>query len=144
VQIRETKTYKDTWLPLDPDTLGLLRLWRETCEETAAALGATVAEAGFLFSTEPDCSRPMRPDSLSKRIRAVAEQVPGAEWVRAKHLRKWTATAARDLDPEAARQRLDHDRLTTTEKHYFATDWQKADATTRFLAGRLGDEDPDR
>jgi hypothetical protein len=116
-------------------------LHREACEQLAESLGIELAEEGFILSPEPDGSRPFRPDALSRRFTAVAEKVPGAEWVRMKHLRKWTATATRDLDAAAAMRRLSHDQLTTTERHYFAPDWERDTAVTRFLADRIGGTD---
>ena len=71
----------------------------------------------------------------------MAETVPGAEWVRMKHLRKWTATAVRNLSPEAAMRRLSHERIDTTERHYFAPQSEKDAAVTRFLADRISGDD---
>jgi integrase len=138
VQLGDTKTHKDDLVPLDQDTLGLLRLHREACEQRAEALGIELSEEGFILSPEPDGSRPFRPDALSRRFTKVAKTVPGAEWVRMSHLRKWTATTVRLLDAAAAMRRLSHDQLSTTERHYFAPDWERDAAVTRFLADRIG------
>jgi integrase len=141
VQIGDTKTRRDDLIPLDQDTMGLLRLHREECEQLAASLGIELSEDAFILSPEPDGSRPFRPEALSRRFTKVAETVPGAEWVRMKHLRKWTATAVRNLSPEAAMRRLSHERIDTTERHYFAPQSEKDAAVTRFLADRISGDD---
>jgi integrase len=136
VVVRQTKTGADTWHPVDDTTMDLLRSYRAQCEDRAADHGVTLDADAFILSNEPDGSRPVRPDAITKRVRAVAERVPGAEGVRPKHLRKWAATIlATEMAAAVAQARLDHADPQTTLKHYVA----RNEAAEREAADRLGD-----
>lgn len=136
VVVRKTKTDVDTWHPVDEGTIELLRNYRSQCEARSAAHGVELAEDAFVLSNEPDGTRPVRPDAITKRTREVAERVPGAESVRPKHLRKWAATIlATEATAAVAQARLDHADPQTTLKHYVA----RNESAEREAATRLGE-----
>jgi len=60
-------------VPLDGETLGLLCGLLEEIEERCTSVGARTAEDPFLFPSEPDGSKPMLPDRVSKRLRVLKE-----------------------------------------------------------------------
>jgi integrase len=51
----------------------LLKAHRARCAARALASGASLGEAAYLFAKEPDGSRPMRPDAMTRRFRELAE-----------------------------------------------------------------------
>ncbi len=55
-------------VPLDMETLAVLRRQLEAMEERAAFLGVPMAADPFLFSIEADCSTPLIPGRVTKRL----------------------------------------------------------------------------
>lgn len=113
VVVRQTKTGADDWHPVDAHTVDVLRRHREACEKQAAEFGLELDDEAYVFSADPEGARPMRPDSLTRRVKEIAEKVPGAEMVRPKHLRKWTATVLANEVPVAVAQA---DSITPTQR----------------------------
>ncbi|MDQ4069892.1 MAG: tyrosine-type recombinase/integrase, partial [Actinomycetota bacterium] len=62
-----TKTHQTRWVSLDPATVELLARHLEEMDSRAALAGAEVADDAFVFSLEADCSKPMRPDYMTRR-----------------------------------------------------------------------------
>jgi len=62
-----TKTHQSRRIALNPDTMDLLRDYRERCEERAATLGTQLRDDAFVLSHDPDGERPLLPDSVSQR-----------------------------------------------------------------------------
>jgi integrase len=58
-------------VPLDDGTLAMLRTLVAEMEERCASVGARTAEDPFLFSLEPDGSRPLPPDRVTKRLQVL-------------------------------------------------------------------------
>ena len=59
-------------ISLDQGTVELLATHRLSCEERMAALDLAFAESAFVFSYEPDHSRPCNPDGISHRYAPCA------------------------------------------------------------------------
>ena len=68
---KSTKTHQARWLSLDPATVAMLRAHMASMDERAAACGGTLAPDCFLYSLEPDCSAPMRPEFMTRRMRVL-------------------------------------------------------------------------
>lgn len=51
---KETKTHQQRRITLDPETVGLLRAYRQHCDTEARSVGARVAKDGRLFSPAVD------------------------------------------------------------------------------------------
>jgi integrase len=64
---KDTKSHQQRRIALDPATVAVLRDHVRRCDERAAVLGISVAPDAFLFSLDPDCARPLVPDSVSQR-----------------------------------------------------------------------------
>lgn len=90
--VKATKTGDRRALALDDETVHQLRLHLKAQDELAATNRTTVGPDGYVFSLEVDGSRPMRPDYVTKRVRARRAKVPGAEAITLRSLRHWMAT----------------------------------------------------
>lgn len=64
---KDTKTHQMRRISLDPDTLELLAEHRRSCQERFDQLGVRFKESAFVFSYEPDNSKPCNPDGISHR-----------------------------------------------------------------------------
>ena len=71
-----TKTHQTRWVSLDPATVELLARHVEAMDSRAREAGAHVADDAFVFSLEADCSRPMRPDYMTRRMGQLRKE-PG-------------------------------------------------------------------
>lgn len=58
-------------VPLDDATMAVLRRQLEDMDERAATLGVPLVTAPFIFSLEPDCSKPLLPDRVTKRLQIL-------------------------------------------------------------------------
>jgi len=89
-EVKDTKTHAIRRLALDVGAVALLVDRRKAAEETAAAFDVTLDPDAYLFSFEPDASRPVRPDGMTKRFVSLAHRV-GIK-VRLHDLRHFAAT----------------------------------------------------
>ncbi len=105
---KDTKTGQKRRIALDAETLELLRLHREKCEERCRALGSELPADAFIFTRKPDGSEPLNPPSVTQRYRRLAE-----------------------------RNKLRSTRLHSL-RHYSATELIAAGVDLRTVAGRLG------
>ena len=55
-------------VPVDECTLDILRRQAEEMADRAAVIGVPLAPEPFLFSDEPDCSAPLRPGVVTRRL----------------------------------------------------------------------------
>lgn len=74
-RIKGTKTRRERSLHIDEDTLAMLRRHCDLMDERAAICGVTVGSDAFVFSDEPDCSRPWDPDTVTKRVGLLKEHL---------------------------------------------------------------------
>lgn len=58
-------------VPLDDGTIAVLRQQLEEMEERAAMFGVALAYDPFIFSLEPDCSKPILPDRVTRRLQIL-------------------------------------------------------------------------
>lgn len=82
-RVKTTKTRKEREVAVDEATMAMLLRYCERMDERAALCGVTVPPDGFLFSLEPDCSRPMEADYVTKQVArlkdhlGIADKRPG-------------------------------------------------------------------
>jgi integrase len=69
---KATKTRSKRRLALDARTVELLRAYLAQMQRTADELRSTLRADAFVFSREPDGSRPMHPSSMSHRFQEMA------------------------------------------------------------------------
>lgn len=135
---KDTKDHQKRRIAVDPDTLVLLVEHRERCEERAAALDITLPADAFVFSSSPDGSKHLLPDSVSQRFGDLVRRL-GIDTSIHK-LRHYSATEliSAGVDPRTVAGRLGHGGGGTTTLRYY-TAWvaesdQRAAST---LAGRM-------
>jgi integrase len=94
-----TKTHQTRWVSLDPATVDLLARHVREMDERAAEAGAEVADDAFVFSLEADCSKPMRPDYMTRRTAQLRNELGlagGSFDATILALRKFTSTELMD------------------------------------------------
>ena len=77
-KVKATKTRRSRTFHVDAETTAMLKRHCDQMNERAAAAGVELAADAFLFSLAEDCSTPMPPDHLTKRV-AVLKGYLGIE-----------------------------------------------------------------
>ena len=67
-KVKSTKTRRGRTFHVDPETIAMLARHCDDIDERAVTDGLELAADPFLFSLAPDCSTPMPPDYLTKRV----------------------------------------------------------------------------
>ncbi len=113
--VKATKTGRDRFLALDSGTVEALREHRARMDERAAAIKTKLGRNAFVFSDEPDCSSPWRPDTVTVQFVRLRETC-GLHGVRLHDLRHAHATLllAQGVAMSDVRDRLGHSDIRTT------------------------------
>jgi integrase len=77
-RVKPTKTRQSRTFHIDPETVAMIKRHCDETKQQAADAGIELAADPFLFSLDRDCSRPMPPDYLTKRV-AVLKGCLGIE-----------------------------------------------------------------
>jgi integrase len=133
---RATKTGARYALAIDDGTVCVLVQHLAAMDERAAEFDLSVADDAFVFSNEPDCSQPWRPDGVSQRFSRLCERL-GLEGLRLKDLRDWMVTSLLEggQSLRTVAGRAGHARPGTTLSHYAA--W--VPASDRAAADAIGE-----
>ncbi len=110
---KTTKTHQARWLSLDPATCEMLRAHMTSMDARAEVFGVSVDPGCFVFSLEPDCSGPMRPEFMTRRMRVLRNRLGLANEsfeTSILALRKFTTTELMDagFNPSAVSGRQGH------------------------------------
>jgi integrase len=137
VVITDTKSHKDTPVTLDADSMLLLGALHEWSQANATAMGCRVTRDSFVFSREPDGSKPLRPDWLSTAFKRAARKAghPDAHLHQLRHLSA-SVMLSHGIPTAVASKRLGHARETTTTdfySHAIQTDEAAAQVLARVL-----------
>lgn len=118
-ELRPTKTHRTHRADLDAGTLEVLRSHRARAELLARDVGVALREAAFVFSSEPDGSRPWHPNWVTKRFIA-RRRAAALDHFRLHDLRHFMATQmlAAGVPIATVAQRLNHARASTTLNVY--------------------------
>jgi hypothetical protein len=73
--VKTTKTRVERDVALDAATVEMLERHCERMDERAGVFGAEVADDGFVFSLEPDCSLPMPAEYLTRQVSVLKEHL---------------------------------------------------------------------
>lgn len=135
---KDTKTHQVRRFPLDPLTVEVLRAHRVQVEARCDEW-VPLADDAFVFSREPDGSKPIRPEALTKAFARAAKAagVEGSHLHDLRHLNASQLVAGGVPITEVAR-RLGHARNSTTSdiySHYVGDAGAQAPGV---LAGVLG------
>jgi integrase len=135
---KDTKTHQQRRVALDAETLAVLREHVAIQDARAAELGLSAAADAFLFSLDPDCGRPLVPDSVTQRYNRMVARLGITTTLH--KLRHYNATEllTAGVDLRTVAGRLGHGGGGTTTLRVYAA-WvdeagQKAAET---LAGRM-------
>lgn len=74
-RVKPTKTRKERKFAVDPETMDMLLRHCIRMDERAQLCGLTVAPDAFMFSLALDCSAPMPPDYVTKRVALLKEHL---------------------------------------------------------------------
>ena len=132
---KTTKSGVSHTIALDRDTVAILRWHRLRMLIRSKDLGG-LDPTGYLFSADPTCSKPWRPDHASKRFRSVRESAGAKGQLR--DLRNFHATLLLDdgFDIKTVSGRLTYARTSTTQDRYQA----RLPATDRRAAEHVGEK----
>ena len=78
-RVKPTKTRKERKFAVDPETMDMLLRHCAQMDERAELCGLKVAPDAFVFSLALDCSAPMPPDYVTKRVALLKEHLGIAE-----------------------------------------------------------------
>ena len=110
---KPTKTKRNRIVSLDAATIELLTQHLDAMDERAAVFGVTIPSDGFVFSLDPACQVPMRPELMTRRMRQLRKRLG----IRADDfdatilaLRKWTSSELMDagFNPSTVSGRQGH------------------------------------
>lgn len=134
---KDTKTHAVRRVALDPAAVQYLVAHRERSEDVATMCGIVLDGSGFVFSHEPDGSRPWRPDVVTHAFGRLRERA-GLPGVRLHDLRHFVATRllASGVDVRTVAGRLGHRNAATTLNVY-SHFLEEADREAAHLMGRL-------
>jgi integrase len=138
VVLKDTKNGRAYRVAINGSLLDLVVDHRDRVDKRAAEAGVVVARTAFVFSYEPDGSKPWRPDGVTNRFGRL-RRAAGLEYVRLHDLRHYVATAllAAGVPVSTVAGRLGHARASTTLNVYAhfiaATDQHAADVLGQLL-----------
>lgn len=139
---RGTKTGNSRRVVLDGDTVDILRLHHQRALDRAGQFGTFLPSTAYVFSHEPDGSKPWRPDNVTTKFMALRNQM-GLE-VRLHDLRHFVATQAlaANIPARNVAGRLGHARTSMTTDVY--ADWvpQSDDDTAKTMGDILRPAQP--
>ena len=118
-ELGSTKSHRTYRVELDAETLDVLMANRSWARARARDVGVDLRADAFVFSSRPDCTKPWRPNWVTKRFIA-ARCAAGLPHFRLHDLRHFMATemlAAR-VPIATVSQRLSHARASTTLNVY--------------------------
>lgn len=118
--LKDTKTHQMRRVSIDKPTVELLRKHKEDCAQRLHMLGLPLSDETWLFSAQPDLSKPRDPSSVTRRYRRLVGNL-GIN-TQLKELRHYSATEllTAGVDLRTVAGRLGHGDGTTTLRHYAA------------------------
>jgi integrase len=112
---KDTKTHQARRLSLDPGTVDLLARFKSAAEDLLVPFGVALSEDAFIFSDEPDGSKPWNPERITRAFSWFCAQ-EGITGVRFHDLRHFAATRllSAGVDVRTVSGRLGHANAATT------------------------------
>lgn len=137
--IKDTKTHAARHIAIDTDTMGALARQFERAQQCAVDCQFAFDDTSFVFTSTPDGSEPLHPDSITGGFRRLCDKA-GLKGVRLHDLRHLHATQllAAGVPVRTVSGRLGHANAATTLNVYAhflqASDRQAADVIEGLLA----------
>jgi len=135
---KDTKSHQMRRPALDAETMELLRAHRTAYEGQMAELGVAPIDSAFVFSYEPDHSKPCNPDGVTHRFGRMCEGLGIKSHIHA--LRHYSATEliSAGVDIRTVAGRLGHGGGGTTTLRVYAAWVAESDKRAAgILAGRM-------
>jgi integrase len=141
--VKETKTHAARRIAIDSETLDALDRRRERAQELAEACRLAFNPDGYVFTSEPDGSRPLHPDTITGGFQRLCQRA-GLDGVRLHDLRHLDATQllAAGVPVRTVSGRLGHANAATTLNvypHFLEASDREA---TEVIAGLLDTPSP--
>jgi integrase len=135
--LKDTKTHQGRRVSLDPETVTLLRQHKAVATQRLQLLGLELGGKTWLFSAQPDLSKPRDPSSLTRRYGRLVTKL-GIQ-TQLKELRHYSATEllTAGVDLRTVAGRLGHGDGTTTLRHYAAWVGAADKAAAATIASRM-------
>ena len=113
IEDKPTKTNQTRLIKLDDASISFIRAHLASMDERAHECGTTVPENGYVFSLEPNCLGPMRPELMTRRMRRIRNHLgitKSSFDANILAMRKWTSTELMDsgFNPSAVSGRQGH------------------------------------
>jgi integrase len=70
---KDTKTYQDRWLAIDPDTCALIATYLDEIRAELSSVGVELRDDAYLFSNDPAHLRPWNPDWATHKVAEAAD-----------------------------------------------------------------------
>jgi len=134
---KDTKTHQQRRIVLDAQTLALLRAYLAFSTNRATDLSTSLAHNAYVFSSAPDGSSPLKPDTVTQRYRRMCARLG---WDMHIHqLRHYSATEllTSGVDLRTVAGRLGHGDATTTLRFYTAWVAEADQRAARSLSARM-------
>ena len=138
---KPTKTQRRRTVSIDNATAAMLRQHLAEMDERAAMLRIPIAPDAFVFSLDPACDLPMRPEFMTRRTRLLRTTLgiaPGDFDATILALRRWTTTELMDagFNPSAVSDRQGH--TVQVMLHHYSSRRRSADqAAANHLGARV-------
>jgi integrase len=138
--IKSTKTGRERVVHLDLSVQQWFEYWRSHCDARAREWGVLLTSDSFILSSQPDGSRFVNLDSMSRGVRQVADQL-GMNSIHLHSLRHFAATEllAGGISPHDAAEMLGHADPSLTLRVYAHASTERQRAAAGILAGVLQD-----
>jgi integrase len=136
--LKDTKNHQMRRVSIDQPTVELLRKHRDDCVRQLLLLGLSLDDETWLFSAQPDLSKPRDPSAVTRRYSRLARRL-GID-TQLKQLRHYSATEllTAGVDLRTVAGRLGHgDGGTTTLRHYAAWVGSADQAAAKTIGSRM-------
>jgi integrase len=136
--VKSTKTGRERVVHLDRSVQEWIRFWNGHCVERAAEWGVHLTPDSFILSAQPDGSRFVNLDAISRDVRTIANQL-GMKAVHLHSLRHFAATEllAGGISPHDAAEMLGHADPSLTLRVYAHASTERQKAAAGVLADVL-------
>jgi integrase len=142
VTIKEaTKNRRNRPVSLDQGTITMLTGHLQQMDQRASECSVEIPDDGFVFSLDPSCVEPMRPEFMTRRMRQLRTTLglTGSDFdATILALRKWTSTELMDakFNPSTVSGRQGH-TVQVLLQHYSARRRSAAEAAANHLGQRI-------
>ena len=119
--IKSTKTGKDRVVMIGDQTKKILDAWKERCQDLAKEFGMELRDEAFLFSRSPDAARPLNVDTVTAKVRKIADSLdPPLPELHTHSFRHFTVTELQGLGVGSidVAARVGHSNAAFTLKNY--------------------------